>query len=210
MIARELVAQLAGGGHRLHVTERGGIGHVHPRGVSLDAAARAAISTCRAELVPLLRRRDEALSLVVRYLAELPVATTLVLEVPGISCPVLWTTSRARAQTAAPGRVVVFTPLEYEVACEAAELGAAGSGELAVWCGAKLRDARWRLTREVALGGRQARPPGPRVSTWWSGARGGLGGWLDDGWTLERALAELGAHCLDVELEGALASSEAA
>lgn len=121
----------------------------------------------------------EVCSLPAHWLAELSLKPTLWLAVPGISAEVVFTASRAQAARAIPGRRAVFTPLEYEAACLAAEHDRARLVDLRRWVERKLADPGWRLTRRTALG---AHIPGAKPG----------------GMTLGASLRHLGARVRDV------------
>lgn len=142
----------------------------------------------------------EICSLEVRYLADLPLPTTLTLDVPGVGV-VLVSTSQARVERERRAGARVWAPLGFELAAYAFQVGRARPSEWQAWCG-HLASPDWRLTAAVALGGavglegdwRAARRPPvrePRIT---------LGRFLHVSWS----------RLLDARVEDASGAAEAA
>ena len=97
-----------------------------------------------------------------RALAELPIPTTLEIDVPGLGGPdlggpdlgaSLWLTSSRRvAEALGRARRAVLTPLEYELLAGALADGALDQDRAVAALARKVRDPRLRLTRGVLVG----------------------------------------------------------
>ena len=110
----------------------------------------------------------EILSLEVRYLADLPLPTTLTLDVPGVGI-VLLSTSKARVESERQAGARIWAPLGFELAAYAFHVGRARPSDWQAWCG-RLATPGWKLTEAEAFGGAAGiegdwraarRPPGP-------------------------------------------------
>lgn len=126
----------------------------------------------------------EVLEFPARLLGDLPLPTTLALDVPDVDGPVTVAT-QARSGPA------TFDASESSAIVQASEHDRAWPADFATWCGRKRADRGWRLTAGEALGPVCVEPPA--------------------GWTVARVLARLGAElrAVVIEGEGAAVHSEA-
>ncbi len=88
----------------------------------------------------------DVLDLRVRYLAELPLRTTLRVAVPGLPGPLYLTTSRARAEALLGAGESVCTPVEYEALAVAFADGACDHERALRELSAKAQPLGHRLT----------------------------------------------------------------
>lgn len=78
---------------------------------------------------------------------RLPALSSLILAVPEVDAPVIFTASKtAYARHQAKG-IPVFGPREYMTVCHAAEQGLVSQADFAAWCRRKLTDPSWRLPK---------------------------------------------------------------
>lgn len=169
----------------------------------LDDADREAIRTHRDELVarfswPVAHR--EIWAHPVRWFADFPHPATVSARAKGIAVPVLFTTSRVRADRERVG--VVFSPREYERVCHAAELERAHAADFRAWCEKKLGDRSWRLTPHTAYSGVALadRPTPPDTDALFEGGAG-LPHRLRWGWSWGALFTRLELELAGVDVE---------
>ena len=137
----------------------------------------------------------------VRHLADLPVPTTLVLDVPGVG-EVLVSTSRSRVEAARRAGRPVWAPLGFELAAYAVQEGRALPEDWRGWC-ARLRARGWTLGVAEALAGAAG------VEDAWKAARRGAR--VEQPRIVLGALLRLvGARLADVVVEDARGAQESA
>jgi hypothetical protein len=140
-------------------------------------------------------------ALEVRHLADLPVPTTLVLEVEGVG-EVLFSTSRARVERERRAGRPVWAPLGFELAAYAVQEGRALPEDWRGWC-ARLRARGWHLDEREAFGGAAG------VEDAWRAARH-TGAPKEPRIAMGRLLRLVEARLVSCEAEGAPSVQESA
>lgn len=193
-----LLLRLGSRGISVHVED----GKLRVRGELTDAD-RDEIRAYRDELVsrfswPAAHR--EIWAHPVRWFADFPHPATVSARAKGIAVPVLFTTSRVRADREREG--VVFSPREYERACHAAELERAYASDFRVWCERKLANRNWRLTPHAAHSGVALadRPTPPDTDALFEGGAG-LPHRLRWGWSWGAFFTRLELELVGVDVE---------
>jgi hypothetical protein len=143
----------------------------------------------------------EICSLEVRHFADLPLPSTLTLDVPSVGT-VLVSTSRARVERERRAGALVWAPIGFELAAYAVQEGRALPSDWASWCG-RLRAPGWRLEDREALGGAAG------VEDAWRAARR-ANPVREPRITIGRFLRLVGARLLEVVVEDAPSAAVAA
>lgn len=164
--------------------------------ISRTGSKPAEVAVSPLEAVPVA----EVLALAVHHLAELPLATTLIVELDGGGELEIWTTDREVAALAVREGAPVFTAAEFETMCLAVEAERFFAADLRRWHARKEANPSARLTpREAHAGVRPApRRPG---ATWWSAdpEADPKGQWMPHGPTFGWLLWRLEARLVGVE-----------
>jgi hypothetical protein len=192
-----------------------------PARISDVVDTRSTCSTCSTDTNPLAQQGNEVEQvettdpvparsaeemheverLEVRHLADLPVPTTLVLDVPGVG-EVLVSTSRSRVEAARLDGRPVWAPLGFELAAYAVQEGRALPEDWRGWCG-RLRAREWRLDEREALGGAAG------VEDAWRAARR-TGAPQEPRIALGHLLRLVGTRLVSCEVEGAPSAQQSA
>lgn len=146
-------------------------------------------------------QEHEICSLEVRHFADLPLPSTLTLDVPSVGT-VLVSTSRARVERERRAGALVWAPMGFELAAYAVQEGRALPSDWAGWCG-RLRAPGWRLGEGEAFGGAAS------VEGAWRAARR-ANPVREPRITIGRFLRLVGARLLEVHIEDAPSAAVAA